>query len=66
MRGATRNVRQGSRMGKGAPDESYFFATLTDRRLRPRARRRLITWRPARVRMRLRKPWVRLRRFVCG
>jgi hypothetical protein len=44
----------------------YFFATLTDSRLRPRARRRLMTCRPLRVRILFRKPWVRLRRLVCG
>src|SRR6185436_19911194 len=38
----------------------------TLRRLRPLARRRLITARPLRVRIRTRKPWVRLRLRLFG
>ena len=38
----------------------------TDRRLRPFWRRRAITARPFLVRMRTRKPWVRLRRRLLG
>ena len=36
------------------------------RRLRPRARRRAMTWRPLLVAMRARKPWVRLRFNTLG
>ena len=44
----------------------YFFAIVTTRRLRPLARRRLITWRPWCVFIRFRKPWVRFRRMLDG
>jgi len=40
--------------------------TQTARRLRPLARRALITARPPRVRMRARKPWVRARLTLDG
>jgi hypothetical protein len=44
----------------------YFLAVVTERRLRPRARRRRRTARPPRVFMRARNPWVRFRLLLCG
>src|SRR5262245_21068207 len=44
----------------------YFFATVTEIRLRPLARRRRRTVRPPRVFLRARNPWVRLRLLLCG
>ena len=49
-----------------SPPTSYFFAMLTVSCLRPFRRRRRRTSRPARVFMRLRKPWVRLRLLRWG
>jgi hypothetical protein len=46
----------------GANDEAR--APQTARRLRPLARRALITARPPRLFMRTRKPWVRARRTL--
>ncbi len=45
---------------------SYFLGVVTDRRLRPRARRRPITLRPPLVFIRARNPCVRLRLLLCG
>lgn len=45
---------------------SYFFAAVTEIRLRPFARRRRRTSRPPRVFLRARNPWVRLRLLLCG
>jgi hypothetical protein len=47
-------------------DQLYFELVVGVRRLRPFARRRLITRRPPTVAIRARKPWVRLRRRLCG
>ena len=44
----------------------FFPAISTVRCLRPFARRRARTFRPAAVDMRSRKPWVRFRRRLCG
>lgn len=45
---------------------SYFLAIVTTRFLRPFLRRRLIVRRPPTVFIRLRNPWVRLRRLFEG
>jgi len=50
----------------GRPGHRYFEGVETARRLRPFARRRLSTARPAFVFMRDRKPWTRLRRIRLG
>src|SRR4051794_14095815 len=44
----------------------YFFAAVTEMRLRPLARRRRSTSRPPRVFLRARKPCVRLRLLLWG
>src|ERR1051325_246039 len=44
----------------------YFFAIVTEMRLRPLERRRRRTSRPPRVFLRARNPWVRLRLLLCG
>jgi hypothetical protein len=44
----------------------FFPGIATLRRLRPLARRRARTFRPAAVDIRSRKPWVRFRRRLCG
>ena len=44
----------------------YLLEIVAARRLRPLARRRLITFTPALERIRLRKPWVRLRQILLG
>src|SRR6185436_6932848 len=45
---------------------SYFFAIVTEIRLRPFERRRRRTSRPPRVFLRARNPWVRLRLLLWG
>ena len=61
-----------SRDGGGAPVDGVrgrtqgYSTAQTVRRLRPLARRRLMTWRPPRVLIRSRKPWVLDRRKLCG
>ena len=47
-------------------DHDYLVAIVTARRLRPLARRRLITSRPFFVDIRTRKPWVLLRDTLLG
>src|SRR5512143_366009 len=44
----------------------FFPLTVTERRLRPLARRREMTFRPPGVDIRSRKPWVLFRRRLCG
>lgn len=44
----------------------YFFGAETTRRLRPLARRRFSTLRPATVELRFRNPWVRFRFTLLG
>jgi hypothetical protein len=55
-------------LGKGArpAHPGCFGGTETVRRLRPLARRRFKTLRPAGVAMRARNPWVRFRRRLLG
>src|SRR5436190_3857015 len=48
------------------PSGGYFLGALTTSRLRPFARRRLRTLRPALVELRLRNPCSRLRRILLG
>lgn len=46
--------------------QNYLVVIVAAKRLRPLARRRLITLAPPLVRIRLRKPWVRLRLIRLG
>jgi hypothetical protein len=59
------SVREFSR---GAPTihRNYFLYPTGASRLRPLARRRFNVRRPVAVSFRVRKPWVRRRRVVCG
>jgi hypothetical protein len=59
-------ARKSLAAGGGGGHRVYFFATLTVSCLRPRRRRRRRISRPARVFIRLRKPWVRLRLLRWG
>lgn len=68
---APRFARQRTRADAGAASLSrcaspYFFAVVTEIRLRPFARRRRRTARPPRVFLRARKPCVRLRLLLWG
>src|SRR5215813_2294923 len=51
---------------RSASSRHYFFAIVTEMRLRPLARRRRSTSRPPRVFLRARKPCVRLRLLLWG
>ncbi len=59
-------VRIASGKIRPPPETKTGWETQTARRLRPLARRRLMTARPFLVRIRTRKPWVRFRRVVLG
>ena len=50
----------------GVATQGYTRLNQAQRVFRPRARRRERTLRPARVAMRARKPWLRLRRILLG
>src|SRR5205807_5300791 len=72
-RTAANSPRESSRAVLGKPSARsrvgiapYFFGALTTSRLRPFARRRFRTLRPALVALRLRKPCSRLRRTLLG
>ena len=66
-RGSTEGTAHGSVLDPRQLDGCGYFAPIsTVRRLRPLARRFLMTLRPAAEDIRLRKPWVRLRRLLCG
>lgn len=65
-RAARGNPPAGSVASPAGPPRLPSDATQTARRWRPLARRARITLRPPRVRMRTRKPWVRLRRTTEG
>ena len=56
----------GGTSGASGGQGAYFLATVTVSWRRPLRRRRRITSRPARVRIRLRNPCVRLRLLRCG
>lgn len=64
QRGLPRSAGKPSSIGRRTED--YLLAMVTARRLRPLARRRLMTSLPFFVDIRTRKPWVRFRDVLLG
>lgn len=62
----SQRLHRASAVAHSISSPGYFEPVLTVRRLRPLRRRAARTLRPFLVAMRARKPWVRLRRVLCG